>query len=164
MSPEEFNSVFRALLPEVSKFLARRVQASDVEDLAADLFELAWSKREQITTGFELAWLYKSARYLIANHHRKQSGRSSILATLTAPIAAPSAEAIALADIEIAEIWKELANKDQEVLALWAFEALETKDIARVLEISENAANIRLSRAKAALKLKLAEKNSASET
>lgn len=160
MSPEEFNAVFRALLPEVSKFLARRVAAEDVEDLAADLFELAWSKRSQIQPGLELAWLYKSARYLIANHYRKQSGRTRILATLREPVAAPSAESIAVADLELAELWRQLSAKDQEVLALWSFEGLEISDIARVLEVSENAANIRLSRARAALRAKLDERNS----
>ena len=160
MSPEEFNAVFRALLPDVSRFLARRVDKSDVEDLAADLFELAWSKRSQIEAGLELPWLYKSARYLIANHHRKQSGRNRIFSTLKEPIAAPSAESIALADIELAEVWRELSPKDTEILALWSFEGLEVSEISKVLEISLNATNIRLSRARASLKSKLDERNS----
>ncbi len=159
MSPEEFNSVFRALLPEVSKFLSRRVASSDVEDLAADLFELAWSKRSQIEPGFELPWLYKSARYLISNHHRKQTGRTRILATLQEPTSAPSAESIAIADLDLAEAWRKLNIKEQEILALWSFEGLEVSEIAKVLEISENAANIRLSRARTNLKAQIAESN-----
>lgn len=159
MSPEEFNSVFRALLPEVSKFLSRRVASSDVEDLAADLFELAWSKRSQIEPGFELPWLYKSARYLISNHQRKQTGRTRILATLQEPTSAPSAESIATADLDLAEAWRKLNIKEQEILALWAFEGLEVSEITKVLEISENAANIRLSRARTTLKAQLAESN-----
>ena len=64
MSPEEFNRVFRAQLPMISAYLSRRVPISEVEDLASDLFEIAWSKKEQIPEGFELPWLYKTARYL----------------------------------------------------------------------------------------------------
>jgi RNA polymerase sigma-70 factor (ECF subfamily) len=164
MSPEEFNTVFRALLPDVSKFLARRVNSEDVEDLAADLFELAWSKRSQIQTGLELAWLYKSARYLIANHYRKQSGRTRIFATLQEPIAAPSAESIAIADIELSQAWALMTGKEQEVLALWSFEGLELPEIAKVLEVSENAANIRLSRARNSLRKILDERNQQVET
>jgi RNA polymerase sigma factor (sigma-70 family) len=164
MSPEEFNTVFRALLPEVSKFLARRVATSDVEDLAADLFELAWSKRSQIEPGFELPWLYKSARYLIANHRRKLSGRNRIIAMIQEPVAAPSAEVLATADIELAEVFTQLSDKERELLALWALEGLEVNAIAKVLEISENAANIRLSRARASLRLILAERNQILET
>jgi RNA polymerase sigma-70 factor (ECF subfamily) len=159
MSPEEFNAVFRALLPEVSKFLSRRVGPAEVEDLAADLFELAWSKRHQIEKGFELPWLYKSARYLIANHHRKQSGRTRILASLAEPVSAPSAESLALADMELAEAWKLLSTKEQELITLWAFENLSAKEIAKVLSISENASNIRLTRAKQKLILLLSENN-----
>ena len=159
MSPEEFNAVFRALLPEVSKFLARRVDREDVEDLAADLFELAWSKRNQIESGFELPWLYKSARYLIANHHRKQSGRTRILASLAEPVSAPSAESIALADLELSDAWKRLSPKEQELLALWAFENLGVREISKVLSITENASNIRLTRAKQKLISLLSENN-----
>jgi RNA polymerase sigma-70 factor (ECF subfamily) len=159
MSPEEFNAVFRALLPEVSKFLARRVDREDAEDLAADLFELAWSKRNQIESGFELPWLYKSARYLIANHHRKQSGRTRILASLAEPVSAPSAESIALADLELSDAWKRLSPKEQELLALWAFENLGVREISKVLSITENASNIRLTRAKQKLISLLSENN-----
>ncbi len=164
MSPEEFNAVFRALLPEISKFLARRVQPSDVEDIASDLFELAWAKRSKIPAGMELAWLYKSARYLISNHHRKASGRARIFGMLAEPVAAPSAESIAVADLTLSQAWAELSLKDQEVLALWSFEGLEVNQISKVLEISENAANVRLSRARSNLRSKLDVINTESNT
>lgn len=155
MSPEEFNQVFRALLPDVSKFLARRVNSEDVEDLAADLFELAWSKRDKIEKGLELAWLYKSARYLIANHYRKTSGRSRIMALLAEPVAAPSAESIAVADLTLSQAWSKLSAKEKEILALWSFEGLELQEISKILELSQNAAAVRLSRAKANLRNQL---------
>lgn len=155
MSPEEFNQVFRALLPEVSKFFARRVDHAVAEDLASDLFELAWVKRNSIQKGFELPWLYKSARYLISNHYRKTEGRSRLLELVHEPVCAPSAESIALADIVLSQAWSKLSTKDQEILALWSFEGLEPKEIARVLELSENAANVRLSRARTNLRNEL---------
>lgn len=160
MTEQEFNDIFRAHLAETSRFIARRTKAEDVEDLAADLFALAWQKRASIPKGLELPWLYKSARYLISNHNRKQQGRASILAALKEPETAPSAESIALADIELAAAWKALNAKEQEILALWAFEGLEPKQLAIALEKSENACAIALSRAKAKLALLLdSEKN-----
>lgn len=160
MTEQEFNDIFRAHLAETSRFIARRTKAEDVEDLAADLFALAWQKRASIPKGLELPWLYKSARYLISNHNRKQQGRASILAALKEPETAPSAESIALADIELAAAWKALNAKEQEILALWAFEGLEPKQLAIALEKSENACAIALSRAKARLTLLLdSEKN-----
>ena len=151
MTEQEFNDLFRSYLSETSRFIARRTKAEDVEDLAADLFALAWQKRDSIPKGLELPWLYKSARYLISNHNRKQQGRTSILATLQEPQSAPSAESIALADMELAEAWKGLSTKEKEVLSLWAFEGLEPKQLAVALEKSENACAIALSRAKSKL-------------
>jgi RNA polymerase sigma-70 factor (ECF subfamily) len=151
MTEQEFNDLFRSYLSETSRFIARRTKAEDVEDLAADLFALAWQKRDSIPKGLELPWLYKSARYLISNHNRKQQGRTSILATLQDPQSAPSAESIALADIELAEAWKGLSTKEKEILSLWAFEGLEPKQLAVALEKSENSCAIALSRAKSKL-------------
>ncbi|MEY4328072.1 MAG: hypothetical protein RIR71_742 [Actinomycetota bacterium] len=151
MTEQEFNDIFRSYLSETSRFIARRTKSEDVEDLAADLFALAWQKRDSIPKGMELPWLYKSARYLISNHHRKQQGRATILATLQEPQSAPSAESIALADIELAAAWRALNPKEQEILSLWAFEGLEPKQLAIALEKSENACAIALSRAKSKL-------------
>ncbi len=160
MTEQEFNDIFRSYLSETSRFIARRTKSEDVEDLAADLFALAWQKRDSIPKGMELPWLYKSARYLISNHNRKQQGRATILATLQEPQSAPSAESIALADIELAAAWRALNPKEQEILSLWAFEGLEPKQLAIALEKSENACAIALSRAKSKLsKLLDSEKN-----
>ncbi len=152
MSPEEFNSLYRSYLPQVNRYLARRLPLDEVEDIAGDLFELAWSKREKIPTGLELPWLYKSARYLVSNRHRKQAGRSAIFSLLSEPIAAPSAESIALADIELGEAFSGLTAKEREVISLWSLEGLSNKELGKVLEMSENAAAIRLTRAKQKLK------------
>jgi len=152
MSPEEFNRVFRAQLPMISAYLARRVPFSEVEDLASDLFEVAWSKKDKIPEGFELPWLYKTARYIVSNFHRKQSGRTSILARLAEPVAAPSAESIALADIELSDALAGLSAPDREIISLWALEGLTNVEIAKAIEVSENAAAIKLTRAKQKLK------------
>lgn len=159
MTAEEFGALFRAHISEVSRFLARRLPADQVEDLASDLFEIAWNKRSSIPQGLELPWLYKTARYLIANHRRKEAGRVAILATLAEPLAAPSAESIALADLELSQAWDRLNAKEREALALWALDGLEPKEIAVALGISNNAANIRLSRAKKNLLVELEKSN-----
>ena len=159
MTAEEFGALFRAHITEISRFLARRLPADQVDDIASDLFEIAWNKRSKIPQGLELPWLYKTARYLIANHRRKEAGRQAILASLAEPVAAPSAEAIALADIELAQAWGKLNEKEREALALWAMDGLEPKEVAIALGISENAANVRLSRAKKNLLSELEKSN-----
>lgn len=155
MTPEQFNSLFRSQLPEITRFIARRVSEAEVEDLASDLFEIAWQKREQIPLDFELPWLYRTARNLIANQRRKSANRSRIFAQLNPVEAAPSAESLALADLELAAAWQALKPADREILALWAFESFTTAQLAVALKISEGNAAVRLSRAKKQLAEKL---------
>ncbi len=157
MDSGEFTSLYRNHLPEITRFIARRVEVNQVEDLAADLFEVAWRKRKEIPEGFELPWLYKTARYLISNLRRKTDGRAQAIFLLREPEAAPSAESIALADLVLAEAWRRLSAKEQEILALFAWEGLDTASIAKVLNISVNACNVRLSRARQSLSAALQE-------
>lgn len=140
---------------EITRFIARRVDSHLVEDLAADLFEVAWRKRDEIPTGYEIPWLYKTARFLIANQRRKQAGRNQAIFILGEPDSAPSAESVAMADMTLAAAWREISLIHREILALSAWEGLNPEQIATVLAISTNAANVRLSRARKALQVAL---------
>jgi len=151
MTPEQFNALFRAHISEVTRFLARRVPESQVEDLASDLFEIAWAKRAEIPAGFELPWLYRSARFLISNQRRKESNRQRITQLLVEPQTAPSAESLALADLELAEAWQKLKPAHREVLSLWALDGLSPAELAVALGVRPGTAAVRLSRARAAL-------------
>ena len=152
MSPEEFNAIFRAQLPEITRFLARRLEHSHVDDIASDLFELAWSKKDSIPAGLELPWLYKSANYLVANFNRKQAGRNRLLSIFERPTTSPSAESIALADLELSEAWSRLKPAERELITLWSLDGLTNAQIAVVIGTNENTAAIRLTRAKAHLR------------
>jgi len=81
------------------------------------------------------------------------------LASFQEPVAAPSAEAVALADLGLSEAFSALTRSERELISLWALENLTTKEISLALEISENAAGIRLSRAKAKLKTLLSDES-----
>jgi len=67
-------------------------------------------------------------------------------------VAAPSAESIALADIELSDAFAGLNAAEREIISLWALEGLSNAEIAKVIEVSENAAAIKLTRAKQKLK------------
>lgn len=151
MDSNEFANLYREHLPAITKFIARRVETSQVEDIAADIFEVAWRKRSEIPLGYELPWLYKTARFLISNFRRKQAGRVQAIVILGEPDAAPSAESIAIEDLALANAWRTLSLQQREVLALSAWEGLPPAELAQALGITVNAANVRLSRARAAL-------------
>jgi RNA polymerase sigma-70 factor (ECF subfamily) len=147
----DFSATYAQHLPAVSRYLARRVETRFVEDLAADVFAVAWQKRESVVAGEELPWLYRIAANLVGNHRRKQAKASTIFTLLSEPDTSPSAEDIVIADQQLAAAWKKLKPRDREVLALALLEDLPVTAIAQVLGASANAVSIRLHRAKKTL-------------
>ncbi len=147
----EFEAVYRRHLPAVSAYLARRVDRADVEDLAADVFAIAWRKRDAVAEGEELPWLYRIASYQVANHRRRLAVRANALALFAAPDAAPAADAAFDGDPELARAWRSLTGSQREVLALVVLDGLPVSEAAIALGVSANAASIRLHRAKRAL-------------
>lgn len=146
MNTQEFTETFRQHLPKVSCYLAYRVHANDVEDLASKIFEIAWQKRQSCPEGKELPWLYKIAGFVVSNHRRKVTAIS--LALFDTDATAPSAEDLVIADLSIKRAWSALSAKDRSILALAAFEQLTVPEIALALGITPNATSIKLHRAR----------------
>lgn len=152
MNPEEFTTIYRQFLPHVTKYLARRVNPSDVEELASRVFEIAWQKRAQASAGFELPWLYRIAGYVVANNRRSEAAKAGFLAVFRPNDSAPSAEEIAIIDLSLSQAWAKLTPAERQAISLSSFEGLDNPSAARVLDISTNAFALRLSKAKSKLK------------
>ena len=152
MTPEEFTSIYRQLLPQITKYLVRRVSPPDVEEIASRIFEIACAKRSEAPKGFELPWLYRIAGFVVANHRRSQKAKESFMALFRPKDSAPSAEDIALSDLSLSEAWAKLTPAERQVISLSSFEGLDNASSARVLEISTNAFALRLSKAKSKLR------------
>ena len=144
----QFTSTYRELLPAISRYLSRRVPEREVEDLAAQTFEIAWRKRADVAAGEELPWLYRIASFQVANYRRKHQSAVRYLVLSLVPESAPSAESLAIFDIDLAAAWRTLSSAEQSLLALVVFEGLSVQDAATACEISANAASIRLHRAR----------------
>ncbi len=148
MDQVQFVATFRSHLQDISKYLTRRVEISQVEDLASEIFEIAWRKRDSCPEGFELAWLYKIAGFVVSNHRKKLSRRAITVPLLDHDRSAPSAEDVALDGSSVAQAFDELSAKDRQVLSLLVFEQLSIKEIAVVLGTTENNTSQRLKRAR----------------
>lgn len=155
MDQQEFVATFREHLAPLSKYLTRRVDRSEVEDLASDVFEIAWRKRHSCPAGMELAWLYRIAGFVVANHRRKQSRRGPSLQLLETDAAAPSAEDLALASSALSLAFDSLSMTDRQILSFIAFEDLSIAEVAVVLGISANSASQRIKRARTRLSKKM---------
>jgi RNA polymerase sigma factor (sigma-70 family) len=152
VNPEEFTALYRGFLPQISSYLVRRCDRSDVEELASRVFEIAWRKRSQAPKDYELAWLYRIAGFVVANHRRAIKSEQNFIARFKSVDFAPSPEDIAIADLSLAKAWGKLSPFEREAISLTAFEGLSNQDAAQVLEISPNAFTQRLAKARAKLK------------
>lgn len=147
MDSREFTEAYRQYLPMVSKFFAYRGESADIEDLASQVFSIAWQKRASAPEDFVAAWLYRIAGNVLANHRRKSVFRAT-LPLLDTDLLAPSAESLAIANVAIREAWQTLSAKDRLILSLVSLEGFSLDECSVALRISKNAATIRLHRAK----------------
>ena len=146
-----FREVYREYLGPIRAYFARRVPFGDVEDLAADVFAVAWKKRASVTLGEELPWLYRIASFVVANYRRKERHRLDVLWLLHEPNTAPAADSFLETDPDLANAWNRLTTAQQELLALVVVDGLAVQDVAVVMSTTPNAVSIRLHRAKKAL-------------
>lgn len=147
MDSREFTEHYRTYLPAVSKFFAYRTDASEVEALAAEVFSIAWKKRDKAPAGMELPWLYRISNNVLLNHRRKVK-RNFTLPILENDLVAPSADDLVLTNVTVRNAWAKLKPSDRSLLSLTALEGLSLDDVASALKISKNAATIRTHRAK----------------
>ena len=143
-----FREVYRDHLGAIRAYLARRVPFGEVEDLASDVFAVAWKKRASVNPGEELPWLYRIASFVVANYRRKERHRLDVLWLFHEPDTAPAADSFLETDPDLANAWKRLTSAQQELLALVIVEGLAIQDVALVMGTTPNALSIRLHRAK----------------
>lgn len=148
MSPEDFSEQYSTFVTPISRFVARRVDRDDVEDVVLTVLEVAWHNHHKVTDGEELPWLYRIASNVIANHRRKVARHARLIASLVVRDPSPSAESIAVADVALAAAWGQLSPTHREVLALTAIDGLTVRDAATVLGVTANAVSVRLTRAR----------------
>jgi RNA polymerase sigma-70 factor (ECF subfamily) len=171
---ERFDAVYREFAPAVIRYIRRRVERDDVEDLAAEVFVVAWGKLESVRLGQELPWLYRTAALLIANHRRRRRAVpfSSIVQNLSVSeetqtarrpdaldqldnTSDPTGESV-VSRRRALEVIDALSDEDRELLFLVAFEGCSSGELAVVLSCSEAAARKRLSRLRAVFANELA--------
>ena len=143
-----FREIYREYLGPIRAYLARRVPFGDVEDLAADVFAVAWKKRSSVKPGEELPWLYRIASFVVANYRRKERHRLDVLWLFHEPDTAPAADSFLDNDPDLAQAWTLLTSAQREVLALVVVEGLAIQEAAIVMGTTPNALSIRLHRAK----------------
>ena len=146
-----FEALFQQHAAAVHRYLVRRGAGADGEDLAADVLTVAWRRRDEVPDGMELAWLYRTAGYVLANHRRK--GRPVPVAEVPDEPDPDDPAVQAVRDERVREVLGRLSARDRQVLLLTAWEGVSGADLALVLGVSRGGADAALSRARARLRV-----------
>lgn len=147
-----FSEVFRASYPDVLAFIRRRADPALAEDLAAEVFAIAWDRWGQVPREVR-PWLFGVARNLVANDHRTQARRRRLelrLGSERDPDPDDTSFSAAALDLRLA--WARLDDADREAIALVAWDGLTGREAAAVLGCTRAAFSVRLSRARRRLK------------
>ncbi|MEX2652453.1 MAG: sigma-70 family RNA polymerase sigma factor [Acidimicrobiia bacterium] len=154
---QRFESLFRSHHQTVLNYCRRRLAPSDAEDVAADVFAVAWRRLDDVPDGEAgKAWLLAVAYKTIGNHRRGSSRRSVLGGKLDAQRHSeqetPEARTVKEEDLHLLASLQKLRASDQEILRLLAWDKTSHAQIGAVLGISEDAVSQRISRARSRLK------------
>jgi len=151
-----FDAFVREVAEPVRRYLARRTDPDTAEEAFAETLLVCWRRVDDLPDD-PLPWVFVVARNCLANAERARRRRDRLVHRLRsvepAPVAPGPGEAADYQAVHAAIA--RLRPADAEVLRLWAWEDLTAAQIATVLQISENAAAIRLHRAKRRLRDRL---------
>ena len=144
---DRFEAIAPTLIEPLRRFLARRTDAATAEDVLAETLLVCWRRAADLPDE-PLPWAYGVARNCLRNAERSARRQERVAARLAAePVDPGPPEDLALHDALAA-----LRPDDAELLRLWAWERLTPAEIATVLDITANAASIRLHRAREKLR------------
>jgi RNA polymerase sigma-70 factor (ECF subfamily) len=150
--------------PILAFALRRTDRPEDAADVVSDVMLVAWRRMTDVPAGNEeLLWLYGVARRVLANQHRAKRRRNRLGERLRQVVGHAITEDLAEAHARSADIRSALATlseTDREVLILQAWEGLDTREIATVLEIDPVTVRTRAHRARERLRRALDERSS----
>lgn len=157
ISAQAFEDLYAATVRDVLAYLRRRT-TRDAEDLAAEVYLVAWRRRADLPAPMlRRAWLFGVAQNLLATDRRleqRERGLTSDLAAQPGPTRRPAADDPAAddpaADVVRAAVGR-LKPSDRELLRLTSWEGLTPAEIAVALGVRPATARVRLHRARQAL-------------
>ncbi|MCW2845326.1 MAG: Sigma-70, region 4 type 2 [Nocardioides sp.] len=159
---DRFESLAPGLIEPLRRFLARRTDAATADDVLADTLLVCWRRLDELPEE-PLPWAYGVARNCLANAERGARRQQRLAARIA--VVDPPREALpepGPGEDDLAEALARLRPDDAELLRLWAWEQLTPAEIATVLDITSNAASIRLHRAREKLRGQLRKTGGAS--
>lgn len=155
--PTEFTGLYRLHIASVRAYARASVPPTDVDDVVAEAFAVAWQRREAIPTDWARGWLIGVTRNVIRTRRRSARRAATYIDRLEdqrpAPAAGPADTHLASEQFDALEnAMRTLRAGDQELLMFAGLYEMSTGDIAAALDISENNVGVRLHRARGRLR------------
>ncbi|MBT8217544.1 MAG: sigma-70 family RNA polymerase sigma factor [Acidimicrobiia bacterium] len=149
-----FDRLYERHAGAIRAYCHRRTASADADDAAAEVFTVAWRRRDEIPGGGrELPWLYGVARRVLSQQRRSSARYERLthrIRSVRQP-AAPLPETVVVQRTEyrqVREAVERLREPDREILLLSAWEGLSHSEMAEALGCSLAAVDKRLTRAK----------------
>ena len=119
------------------------------EELAADVFRIAWQKQLSEPPG--IGWLLATARNVIGNEYKGRRRRQELVDRLADEARSQTPEEGNTGErAAVAGVLMQLRERDREVLMLSYWDDLTIAELAQALGCSPSAAAVRLHRARRA--------------
>ena len=153
---DEFNTIFAAHYVRVVRYVERRTGDHGIaEEIAAETFLVAWSKRDR--ADITLPWLYRTAAHKIGDFYKRSRRKRAAEGALVRLAEEPPVGVSTLDRLALAAAMKALASREREVLMLTYWEGLTAREVGEVIGASESAVWVALTRARAKLRTGLSE-------
>jgi RNA polymerase sigma-70 factor (ECF subfamily) len=145
-----FEQLYEAYFKDIYRFaLWLSHDPDEAEDVASETFVRAWAQRRRLRTETLKAYLLAIARSVFLDSRRKVKDREDLPGEL--PDRTPDAHRQAMARMDLKRVRRVIARlpePDRTALVLRAEQSLPYTEIARILDISEGAARVKVHRAR----------------
>jgi len=166
--PELFGQIFDRHFPTIHRYLARRLSRSDADELAGEVFRIAFEKRRGFDPSREsaLPWLYGIASNLVLKYHRREQRAMRAMARehslQLAQLSTTNSEASIDSRIDavrshgaVVEALGHLAADERELVLLAAFAELTYRELGEATGLAEGTVRSKLSRTRTKLRERL---------
>lgn len=150
--------VFWPHVPQLRRYLLRRVPPSDVEDVIQDVFLAIVRRADAATVSHPRRYLFRAADATLIDRHRRQTARRFSqhcdLNEAADPVDQRSPLRILLArdDVRAAEnVLRQLPARTQEIIVAIRLEGMSLKSLARRYNVSTSAIEKHVTKASKAL-------------
>ena len=152
-----FTDLYQTHYAAVRSYASVCVPASEVDDIVADTFLVAWRKFSDVPDDWARGWLIGVTRNVVRSRHRKARRATNFVEQLLDLRPATSTmldgDDISIEDLDVLKTaFATLKESDQEILLLAGPYGLPNEEIALALGIKTNAVGVRLHRARTRLR------------